>query len=115
MLNAELLTGDKGRTITSELMAKFFRGLGDPKRLKILELLLDRDRNVSELVSLLGCGQGRVSNHLACLRWCGYVTATKQGKFVNYRIKDGRIRELLSLARSIISLNARRILAGEEA
>jgi len=36
-----------------QLTAKFFRGLGDPTRLKILELLLQRERNVTELVDLL--------------------------------------------------------------
>ena len=44
----------------AELYAKFFRGLGDPTRVKIIQLLLERPRTVSELVALLGAPQGRV-------------------------------------------------------
>ncbi|MEE9220340.1 MAG: ArsR family transcriptional regulator, partial [candidate division NC10 bacterium] len=43
-----------------QLTAKFFRGLGDPTRLKILDLLLERERHVTELVDLLQVPQGRV-------------------------------------------------------
>ncbi len=59
-----------------ELTAKLFRGLGDPNRLQILECLVEKERNVGELVDLLGAPQGRVSNHLACLRWCGSASPT---------------------------------------
>src|SRR3970040_2025192 len=60
-----------------QLEAKFFRGLGDPTRLKILELLLERERTVTQLIEALGVPQGRVSSHLACLTWCGYVTPSR--------------------------------------
>ncbi|MEE9122897.1 MAG: ArsR family transcriptional regulator, partial [candidate division NC10 bacterium] len=46
-----------------QLTAKFFRGLGDPTRLKILELLLEREHRVTEMVNLLKVPQGRLSNH----------------------------------------------------
>jgi len=52
------------------VMARFFRGIDDPTRVLILELLLQGEKNVSELVELLGSPQGRVSTHLGCLRWC---------------------------------------------
>ncbi len=63
-----------------ELTAKFFRGLGDPTRIKILQHLLEGEKNVTQLVELLGLSQGRVSSHLACLRWCGYVHSYREGK-----------------------------------
>lgn len=81
--------------------ARFFRVLGDSTRLAIVELLLERPRTVSELVDVLECPQSRVSNHLACLRWCEFVDAERQGRQVTYRLRDPRIRTLIGAARSI--------------
>lgn len=66
--------------------ARFFRVLGDPTRLKILQLLTEGERTVGELVSAVGQPQPRVSTHLACLRHCGFVTAERRGKEVIYRL-----------------------------
>lgn len=93
------------------LAAKFFRGLGDPTRLKILEYLLEKECNVSELVALLKAPQGRVSNHLACLKWCGYVASYQKGRYIYYRITDKRVRKILQLANEMIADNAEHILA----
>jgi len=94
-----------------QLEAKFFRGLGDPTRLKILELLLQRERTVTELVKVLGVPQERVSSHLACLGWCGYVTASRQGRNRYYRVADKRVRKILELARDMVSDNAEHLWA----
>ena len=94
-----------------ELTSKFFRGLGDPTRVKILHLLLDGDRNVGELVELVGSPQGRVSSHLACLRWCGYVISYRDGRNVYYTLADPRVKDLLELAQRILTDNAERIIA----
>src|ERR671914_718272 len=90
--------------------AKFFHGLSDLTRLRIVEILLDGEKNVSELVVLLGQPQSRVSNHLACLRWCGYVDSRRAGKFVYYRVSDPRVRQLLEVARAVIADNAAAIV-----
>jgi len=66
--------------------ARFFRVLGDPTRLKILELLGERERTVGELVSSVAQPQPRVSTHLACLRHCGFVSTERRGKEVVYRL-----------------------------
>src|SRR5262249_31933514 len=52
---------------------RFFRVLGDPTRLHILQLLEERELTMSELVATVGQPQPRVSTHLACLRHCGFV------------------------------------------
>lgn len=66
--------------------ARFFRVLGDPTRLHILELLEERERTVGELVSEVGQAQPRVSTHLACLRHCGFVDTERRGKEIVYRL-----------------------------
>src|SRR5580765_8457820 len=66
--------------------ARLFRVLGNPTRLGILELLQERPHTVSELVERLGCSPSRVSNHLACLRWCGFVEAERWGRTATYSI-----------------------------
>ncbi len=97
-----------------ELAAKFFRGLGDPTRVKILQILLEQgDKNVGELVDLLRSPQGRVSSHLACLRGCGYALSYRDGKNVYYTIGDPRVREILLLAQQILFDNLQRILECE--
>lgn len=88
-----------------DALSRYFRVLGDPTRLRIVEALLERERNVSELVDLLGAPQSRVSNHLACLRWCRFVESERRGRTVVYRIADDRARQLLELAASLAEPN----------
>jgi DNA-binding transcriptional ArsR family regulator len=83
----------------SELNAKFFHGLSNPVRLKIVLNLLDSEKNVSTLVDELGMKQSQISNQLACLKWCGLVTSRQEGKFIYYQINDERIRKINDLAR----------------
>ncbi len=90
----------------TELHARFFRALGDPNRLKILELLLEGEKTVGEIVDHLRAPQGRVSTHLACLRWCGFVDPRRDGRFVYYRLADPRVREIIRLAAAMIGDHA---------
>ena len=87
-------------------MAKFFRGLGDPTRVRILQLLLEGERTVGELVAKTGVLQGRLSSHLACLRWCGFVVARREGRRVYYSVHDERVRRLLVLAEEFLAQHA---------
>ena len=92
-----------------EVLATFFQALADPTRVRILELLAQRPRTVSELQRDLGVAQGRVSSHLACLRWCGYVLATVEGRHNRYQVIDPRIRNILHDAEAIVRDNASRL------
>lgn len=83
--------------------ARFFRALGDPTRLAILEHLLEEPHTVSQLIAKLGVPQSRVSNHLACLTWCRFVTREKRGRNVIYSVADPRLRGLLDLVAEISS------------
>jgi DNA-binding transcriptional ArsR family regulator len=96
----------------TELVAKYFRGLGDPTRLRIIELLrAEGEMTVGELVARLGLAQPKVSNHLACLRWCGFVDARRQGRTVYNRVADARVAALLELARALLADNAEHVAA----
>ena len=93
----------------SEVLATFFQGLADPTRVRILELLAERPRTVSELQAELGLAQGRVSSHLACLRWCGYVIGTVDGRFNRYQLVDPRVRDIVVAAEAIVRDNEQRL------
>ncbi len=98
--------------LASDLVAKYFRGLGDPSRLRILELLRSEgELSVGELVERLGLPQPKVSNHLACLRWCGFVEARRESRAVYNRIADPRVVSMLDLAGSLLADNAEHVAA----
>jgi DNA-binding transcriptional ArsR family regulator len=95
-----------------DLVAKYFRGLGDVTRVRILGLLEERgELSVSELVAAVGQAQSKVSNHLACLRWCGFVDARRDGRVVRYRLADRRVAQLLDLGRALLADNAEHVAA----
>ena len=94
-----------------ELLAKWFRGLDDPVRLGILESLRDGERSVEALCEQLGMKQPRISNHLACLRWCGFVATRRQGQRVFYRLADSNVPAILDLAHASLARNALRVLS----
>lgn len=96
----------------SDLVAKYFRGLGDPIRLQILELLRrEGELSVGQLVERLQLPQPKVSNHLACLRWCGFIEARREGRLVHNRIANFRVVELLDLGGSLLADNAEHVAA----
>ena len=82
--------------------ARFFKGLGDPIRLRILELLRGGERSVGEIVERLGLPQNTVSMHLGCLRWCGYVETRRDGRYVYYSLGDPRVSQIVELARGLL-------------
>lgn len=83
-----------------ELMARLFRALGDATRIAILELLLEEGaKTQKEILTHVDLSQGRVSQHLACLTWCGFVTAEKTGREVIYQVASPRVGSLVDLAR----------------
>jgi ArsR family transcriptional regulator, cadmium/lead-responsive transcriptional repressor len=95
-----------------ELVGKYFRALGDTTRVRILELLRRHgELSVGELVERLGQSQPKVSNHLACLRWCGFVQSRRDHPNVYYRIADERVGELLALGHALLADNAEHVAA----
>ena len=94
-----------------EVVVRFFRALGDPARLRLLEFLLEAEHTVTECVQRIGLSQGRVSSHLACLAGCGYVEGRREGRFTWYKVADPRVADLVVLARSMAADNAAALAA----
>lgn len=98
--------------VRSDLVAKYFRGLGEPTRLRILELLREQgELSVGDLVERLGAPQPKVSSHLACLRWCGFIEARREHRTVYNRIADKRVVKMLALAQALLDDNAEHVAA----
>lgn len=96
----------------SDLVAKYFRTLADPTRLRILRLLgTEGELSVGEIAELTGVSQPGVSNHLACLRWCGFVATRREHRTIHYRLADERVREIVTLARALLADNADHVAA----
>jgi DNA-binding transcriptional ArsR family regulator len=94
----------------TELLAKYFRGLGDPTRLRILRLLNEYgELSAGELVSRLALPQATVSTHLGCLRWCGFVATRRENRSIIYSLADTRVSELVSVAESLLDDNAEHV------
>jgi ArsR family transcriptional regulator, cadmium/lead-responsive transcriptional repressor len=95
----------------SALVAKYFRALGDPTRLRMLEMLDEGEASVGELVDRLAQPQPQVSKHLACLRWCGFVETRREHRTIYYRLADDRVSEVIALGRALLQENAEHVAA----
>lgn len=91
-----------------QLKSEFFRTLGHPARIRVLELLGEREHAVSELLPEIGVEPANLSQQLAVLRRAGLVQTRKAGSAVYYSLSSPEIAELLQVARVILS----EVLAG---
>ncbi len=94
-----------------DLLARFYRALGDPTRLALLSFCAEAERTGSDCVERAGLSQGRVSAHLACLVSCGLVSVRRSGRFAYYRVSDPRVAELVALASGLVADHAASIAA----
>ncbi len=80
-----------------EQVARHFRLLGEPMRLKILQALCGKPRTVNEIVAAVGASQANVSKHLALLATADILTREKDGQCVYYGMKDPLTLKLCEL------------------
>ena len=78
-----------------QLKADLLKPLGQPTRLKILELLAQGERCVCEIFPAIQEEQSNVSRHLAILKSVGVLTSRKEGQMVHYRVRDPQVFRLL--------------------
>ncbi|GGU41249.1 ArsR/SmtB family transcription factor [Lentzea flava] len=83
--------------------AEFFRMLGHPVRIRVLELLQDGPKAVWELLAEIRVEPSSLSAQLAVLRRSGIVTATREGSTVVYALAGADVAELLAAARRILT------------
>lgn len=85
-----------------EAKAEFFRTLGHPARIRVLELLSDRDRAVHELLGEIDIEASNLSHQLAILRRTGLIAQSRRDGQVIYAIAAPEVRDLLLAARRIL-------------
>jgi ArsR family transcriptional regulator len=86
-----------------QLKAEFFKTLGHPARIRVLELLVDGDRSVGELQREVGLELSHLSQQLAVLRRAGVVVTRKQGNSVIYSMASPDMADLLAVARKVLT------------
>jgi DNA-binding transcriptional ArsR family regulator len=97
------------------LLAKLFNGFANSTRLSILLLLAQRgEMKVGELVDELGAPQPRVSDHLRCLAWCGYVQVRREGRNAFYAVADERVMQILELGEELLQDNLENVEACDD-
>jgi DNA-binding transcriptional ArsR family regulator len=82
--------------------AEFFRTLGHPARIRVLELLAEGDRPVRDLLSAIDVEAPNLSHQLAVLRLAGLVSQRREGGQVIYSLALPAVRDLLANARAIL-------------
>ena len=86
-----------------QLKAEFFKTLGHPARIRVLELLSEREMSVGELLPEVRLEASNLSQQLAVIRRAGLVTTRKEGSTVYYSLTSPHVAELLAVARVILT------------
>jgi ArsR family transcriptional regulator len=97
MTSATLPTNEADR----QKSAAVARALSDPKRLCVLETLVDGERSVSELSREVRCQVPNMSQHLGVLRSAGLVNARREGTTIYYSLSDPRVIEAYRLIQDL--------------
>ncbi|SDT80878.1 ArsR/SmtB family transcription factor [Actinoplanes derwentensis] len=86
-----------------QLKAEFFKTLGHPARIRVLELLSEREHSVTEMLPEVGIEPAHLSQQLAVLRRANLVTTRREGSTVYYTLASPHVADLLAVARLILS------------
>ena len=105
-MNSDLRYGginmsDKQETLLK--LAELFKILGDPTRLKIVELLLENEMCVNHIAETMGMGQSAISHQLRVLRQARLVTYRKEGKTAYYSLNDDHVEGLVRMGMEHVS------------
>ncbi|MFT3863406.1 MAG: metalloregulator ArsR/SmtB family transcription factor [Solirubrobacterales bacterium] len=85
-----------------KVKADFFRTLGHPIRVRVINLLRDGEKTVGQLQAELGIDSSGASQHLAAMRRAGILEARKEGTSVHYSVRDPRVFQVMESARQVI-------------
>jgi ArsR family transcriptional regulator len=95
------MSGSSSQPI-SELKAELFKALAHPARIRVLELLVEGERTVSEMQPIVGLESSHLSQQLAVLRRTRLVTTRKEGASVVYGLRDPLVADLLAVAKRLL-------------
>lgn len=95
-------TAGPAATPIHQVKAEFFRTLGHPARVRVLELLKGGEMTVGDLQAELGIDSSGASQHLAAMRRQGILEARKEGTSVYYSVRDPRVFQMLESAKQVI-------------
>lgn len=84
-------------------LAELFKTLGDPTRLKIVEILLENEMCVNHIAETMGMGQSAISHQLRVLRQARLVTYRKEGKTAYYSLNDDHVEGLVRMGMNHVS------------
>ncbi len=90
------------RRSTTAPLAPLLRALADPTRLRLLNLIADREICVCYLVEILRMSQPKVSRHLAYLRRAGMVASRREGKWMHYRLRTPDDEAAAAILREVL-------------
>ena len=91
----------------AEAKADLFKALAHPARIRVLELLAERERTVGELAEGTGLELSHLSQQVTVLRKAGIVDSRRSGNNVIYSLRDPQTAELLAVARRMLTVNLR--------
>lgn len=83
-------------------LARFGHALSDPTRVQILTLLSEKPYYPADMAETLEVTRQSISNHLACLRGCGLVVTTADGRRSQYELADERIKHALKDLQAVV-------------
>jgi len=86
-----------------QLKAEFFKTLSHPVRIRVLELLSEREHSVGELLREVQIEPSNLSQQLAILRRAGLVATRKEGSTVYYSLVSDQVADLMNVARTILT------------
>jgi len=86
----------------SEVKAELFKAIGHPARIRVLEVLSEGERSVSDMQPLVGIESSHLSQQLGILRRAGLVATRKEGASVIYSLADPTLAELLAVAKRLL-------------
>ncbi len=99
---------------STDALCRFGHALADPTRTRVLLLLRDGPAYPADLATVAGVSRQIMSNHLACLRGCGLVVATPEGRRTRYELADSRIGHALSDLLALVLVVDPECCGGEE-
>ncbi|SJZ51358.1 DNA-binding transcriptional regulator, ArsR family [Pilibacter termitis] len=83
--------------LTDKKRLKLIHGLSNQTRLSILEALKEEEKNVSDILGIVGGTQSNLSQHLACLKECGIIKSRQDGKYAYYSLSNHELVHLLNV------------------